>query len=636
MQDRTTFSTRSVSVLASALASFLSISSVAHADQPLELPKKITDLRATPAGDKTVPPELQDFSSLKASIKAEILDDLRGDTKEWRQPAKPKLNLIELAGYFRTRADALNRCDLGTYIPSLNLGTSQCAPPLSYFGSDPASNTQLGGGSWLLSSDLRLRVDPTINVSEDIRIRGRFDLLDNLVLGSTPAYMTGTAAANPTYPYGIFPGAQNSPLLGVNSQFGPFAIKRLWAEVAFPYGEFRFGRVPFHWGLGILFNAGDNITQDYGNNVDGVFFTTRLAGHELTPGFTVSSTGPVGRGGGLGGNGDGNTRWFAAEGGARYDLDPSDNVYNFHLSFARRDCALDIQAMLDDNRVVWNYGALGVYRFQIMDSQYTQLLETTPLAAPVLQPSLRRNLVSRNAHLGTLSLWSKILAGSLLIEAEAVGIFGHIGNGIGLWDNTNTRTDAIWIYQGGVAVESRYGFLQDRLQIGIDLGWASGDPTPGFGVRPGLNKNAQAGDADGQQFGGNDNSITNFSFDRDYKVDLMLFREVLGTVTDALYLKPHVAYYFTENLGLRGDVVASMTNFPSSAPGNSQWLGVELDASAFFKTNDGFIFNLQYGYLFPFAALNHSKAAVVNDTNLRPFFSAQSASALRFMAGIEF
>jgi uncharacterized protein (TIGR04551 family) len=200
------------------------------------------------------------------------------------------------------------------------------------------------------------------------------------------------------------------------------------------------------------------------------------------------------------------------------------------------------------------------------------------------------------------------------------------------------RADPIWIYQGGIALESRYGFLQNRLQVGVDTGWASGDPTPGFGVRPGLNKNPLRGAADGQQFA-DDGAISNFAFDRDYHVDLLLFREVIGTVTDALYLKPHVAYYFTDNFGLRGDVLGAMSNFARSTPGNSHFLGLELDASVFFKTEDGFIFNLQYGYLFPFDGLNHDRAGVaINNDDLiySGYGKASSATGLRLTAGITF
>jgi hypothetical protein len=104
-----------------------------------------------------------------------------------------------------------------------------------------------------------------------------------------------------------------------------------------------------------------------------------------------------------------------------------------------------------------------------------------------------------------------------------------------------------------------------------------------------------------------------------------------------LYLKPHVAYYFTDSFGLRGDVIGSMANFPTSTPGGNQFLGIELDASLFFKTEDGFIFNVQYGYLFPFAGLNHNRNKFAsNPAQYATYGQAQSASALRVVAGIAF
>ena len=36
-----------------------------------------------------------------------------------------------------------------------------------------------------------------------------------------------------------------------------------------------------------------------------------------------------------------------------------------------------------------------------------------------------------------------------------------------------------------------------------------------------------------------DNRIDNFRFHSDYRVDRILFREIIGTVTDAMYAKPH-------------------------------------------------------------------------------------------------
>ena len=47
-----------------------------------------------------------------------------------------------------------------------------------------------------------------------------------------------------------------------------FTLWRAWGEVHTPIGEFRFGRMPVHWGLGIWQNDGLGFNADYGDTVD--------------------------------------------------------------------------------------------------------------------------------------------------------------------------------------------------------------------------------------------------------------------------------------------------------------------------------------------------------------------------------
>ena len=45
-----------------------------------------------------------------------------------------------------------------------------------------------------------------------------------------------------------------------------------------PLGQLRFGRMPSHWGLGMLVNAGDGIDCDYQTNADRIMF---VIGHQV-------------------------------------------------------------------------------------------------------------------------------------------------------------------------------------------------------------------------------------------------------------------------------------------------------------------------------------------------------------------
>ena len=569
--------------------------------------------------------------TLKAEIKKDLKAELQAPEKTWQQDTEPRLNFLEINGYLRTRMDVFNRCDLGTYIPGLEMGTSRCQPPISYF-SGPADAGPDQRASWLVSSNMRLRLEPTLNVSEYIRVHAMADVFDNLVFGSTPTYMSGIdIPGSPVAPYSFLSLSQ-SPIQGFNTPVGPINIKRAWGEVTTPVGEFRFGRMPLHFGLGVLYNSGNLINNDYGDNVDGIMFATRVAGHYLVPGATVSYAGVNERAGGFGKLGDNGITYIPTESGARYDLDPSDNVYSFFLTFTKKDKDIDAKAMLDQGDVVFNYGLLSSYRFQIYDSMFYKLMPN------VQESELQKMFTRRDAHVGYLSFWSDVRWDKLRVESELVGIFGHVGNSKGLWmaQADKDRNDPLWIMQGGAAIRSRYGFLRDRLEVGLDGGWASGDPASGYGIRPGLNGNPQPGDAEGQQFNANDHTISNFKFSPDYRVDMVLFREVLGTVSDAFYVRPHVGYNFTETFGIRGDVISSFSNFASSTTGNSKVLGLELDASLFYHTEDGFYLNAQYGFLIPFAGLNHRPERVNNQDLYSKFGTAKTASALQIFFGIAF
>ena len=38
-----------------------------------------------------------------------------------------------------------------------------------------------------------------------------------------------------------------------------------------------------------------------------------------------------------------------------------------------------------------------------------------------------------------------------------------------------------------------------------------------------------------------DRTVDNFRFHPDYHIDQILFREIIGTITDAIYIRPHAA-----------------------------------------------------------------------------------------------
>src|SRR5262245_23449641 len=143
------------------------------ASRPTDLPKppdlpKIT----TPKG----PGEDGGFSLVERPFPEEI--------------AAKRFQFFQLDGFFRLRADRFINPDLALRSPEsgdLALGVGN-APPLG-LPSPLEANPQNGVGDAkaYATSNLRLRLEPIFNVSESVRVRAQLDVLDNVVLGSTPA-----------------------------------------------------------------------------------------------------------------------------------------------------------------------------------------------------------------------------------------------------------------------------------------------------------------------------------------------------------------------------------------------------------------------------------------------------------------
>ena len=477
------------------------------------------------------------------------------------------LNALDLSGYLRTRFNYFRNASLGTYVPELKFGTSNFLPNLSFVDqtditkeANPTDNN--------FGANMRLRVDPTINISQTMRVRSTIDILDNLVLGSTPS-----ALGIPD----VLSMSQNPPLKS------SLLVKRAWAEATFPVGDLRFGRMPFHFGLGILYNSGDEITSDYGDTIDGIMFSTRINDLYVSPGYSIAYTGPIGRGGGFYGKRD-------AEDGQLRPLDPSSLTHVFLLSLLKRDSEFVQNQKREAGEVIFNYGLLTSYRRQYIDAQ-----------VEIDKP------VKRNAHIGVGSLWSAFSYKTFHMEAEASGIWGkYTAHPEDSPQLLPSKAD-VWLLQGGAALESRYGFLDDRLQLGLDAGLASWQSGPGFGIREGSKQNPELGDSDGNKMTNAEKYKTNFKFNPAYGVDLLLHREVLGTVASTVYFKPHLAYFFSRNCGIRGDVITTLAPDKSNTPGNSNWLGVEVDGNAFLRADNGMYFSLAYGLLFPLSGLSHRK-----------------------------
>jgi len=144
--------------------------------------------------------------------------------------------------------------------------------------------------------------------------------------------------------------------------------------------------------------------------------------------------------------------------------------------------------------------------------------------------------------------------------------------------------------------------------VGGELGVASGDNAPGFGNFPGRCNYAVTptscgqvppdGSIDGNQVGAAYPSLNNYPGNPAYQAELILWRRILGTVTDAWYLKPTFKWDVLDGLAVGAQVVYSQAFFASSTPSQvNKSLGLELDLGVKYQSDDGFVFFLDYGLL---------------------------------------
>lgn len=504
---------------------------------------------------------------------------------------------VDWNGSFRLRSIAAINYDLDTD------GTSAILPPLETYVSgatpdkeenaivDPEKDT-------LWTTNMRLRIEPQIQITEGIGVHLEVDLLDNVVLGSTPA--RGEDTLRPDLSRGLTNSSQTSPrerawyedAVQVNEAYGMAATL---------FGEIRAGRMDDTWGLGMWLNDGDCHDCDYGTNVDRIMVRTGMAGYYGMatidfPDEGLSSQTPN------------------RLGGQPYDLSQVDDADQWTFAvmskaLTREELELRQKKLLDDDAIVVEGGLLYRYRTQ------AGLFDTTAFANETLSPDSPPTLAYYGSALHVFDLagdltWHPDYDTLVNIRLEALLGFGTIDNTTGLpvgGDSEPTVSDAINcfdetiraanadrclqddenILQYGLAMESDIK-LKGPVTFGLNAGFASGGSARNYGTDGTANYDF-------------------FRFNPDYHVDLILFRNVIGTVTNAAYYNPHLSVEFLKgsdrHVQFDIDGIFSHALDAEATPGGEAMLGVEFDGALRYVVLDVFEAALEAGVLFPLEGL---------------------------------
>lgn len=513
---------------------------------------------------------------------------------------KQRVNLFQPHGYLRTRGEFFNNMRLGR-------------------GSDP-SGYQLfpgpfigtGGNNSQSDANFRFRFEPTLEVSEDLSIHFQADVLDNVLLGSDPV---SDKYLDPFTPLKVLANQRGG---------GAVNVKRVWGRVNTQLGELVFGRMGYNWGLGILHNDGNCLDCDYGDTYDRIAFSPReFKGHHFTAMMDLLDKGAT-------------TTGDKGELGRSVDLDTLDDGYRVAVQVTHLDTPEEIKRKLDSNRWVFNYGLLADYRTQPWD---------TPISTPAGAAAPRTQVVRRAAKLYQPDAFVSLKRKKWRFDAEMAMTVGRVETHQSTDFDPSTldpiiaqelQTPVTFLQFGGAFQTDLAAGPADALLFGFEGGAASGDKGAyGFGARPWRSGHGNSqptspgeapyaaagpGDIDGGHLDFSDPThthtrINNFTFNRAFNVDMILFRNLVSTVTSSWYLKPSLRYRPTGRKSGGGDDTGFELNlsamyaqawYATNTPsGQHTPLGLEFNAGITYDTSDKFRAGVAYGLLIPFSGFRN-------------------------------
>ncbi|AUX34498.1 MULTISPECIES: TIGR04551 family protein [Sorangium] len=574
--------------------------------------------------------------------------------EDWWAHARPT---FEFHGYYRLRWELFNSFALGR-ADARNAALWPQPADNSYDAThavnlcDPSETTS--GGSrdfhWCKSdtqagANMRFRLNPELHISDNLRILSQVDLLDNVVLGSTPEGYANQPGAGGGYqvarrggysPLGAFSSTQWAPSAGINSTRDSISVKRIWGEYMTPVGLLRFGRMPNHWGLGMVANSGDGHDSDYQSTVDRLMFVTGIKKYDLyfagawdwaNEGATSASLQELE--------------------GQPYDLAQSDDVDQYvFVAVRRKNPELQKLDLARGNMVV-NGGVYFAYRKQTLANDENVDSEHPDRSAPLgaTADTVASGYVHRGAEMVIPDVWFQLLYKKFRFELEAAMIYGSLdlrGQSEADYANVLSPKDTGWgIRQFGIATQAELTEMEGRLRLHFGFGYATGDDDVPSLKPVGTNTGAM----DPQN--STDRTYSTFRFHPDYRVDQILFRNILSRVQGAYYFRPGVDWDFArdkngQRAGLGAAAIWSRASEFVQAPGNARDLGIELNGQLYFQSKDGtlnddpdkmggFYTAVQYGVLFPLSGLGQLKG----EKNLQPI-DLETAQTVRWYLGILF
>ncbi|TAK28058.1 MAG: TIGR04551 family protein [Myxococcaceae bacterium] len=606
----------------------------------------------TPQNPSTTPAASVDTAGINMAAAA-ATEDHAAATAERPTPTPPPTSLldrigsmVEVHGYLRARPEWMHQFDLGwDDLAFRNAGGNYASSQLPWVrnpdnglpnlcstaATDGSSNRVPGDctGRTQSMANMRFRINPEIHVTDNIAIYSQIDVFDNLILGSTPQGYYSGSQGSPWAPVTGFSSTQVTPT-EQNSLTPSITVSRAWAEVTNQtLGQIRFGRMPGQWGLGLLANAGNGIDSDFQSHSDRIMYAARVRPLNLflAAFYDFASTGAT----------SASLRYESGQ-GQPIDISQLDDVNQYGLALGHRVEPAEARQRLSRGQLVINGGLYGLFRQQTLSAEF---INADPAAMRDQRTvgsdgAFTSGALRRDAWAVISDLWFQVLHRNFRFELEAAFIYGQTTIGRAAAD---PGLNPYRLTQFGGAAEFEYRLLNNRLTLEFKTGYATGDSDlEGINYHNGLIAPQRAGAT----------SNTLFRFHPNYRVDMILWRQIFRQVSGAYYFRPGVTYAFVNSPGGdrlygRAAVIWSRASEFVQTRGNAADLGIEINAEVTYQSNfrdttlgdrpgAGFFASLQYGVLFPMAGLGPREDE--RATSTYSGFSFSTAQTLRGVVGV--
>jgi uncharacterized protein (TIGR04551 family) len=278
---------------------------------------------------------------------------------------------------------------------------------------------------------------------------------------------------------------------------------------------------------------------------------------------------------------------------------------------------------LAHEQIVLNGGGYVTLRKQLLANDHTGSAGTggnganvpNATTADVASDNNNSGFSRVDATIWVPDLWLQLRYKKFRFEAEGAAVLGSMENTDTTPGPANFNVSGRKLRQYGLATELQQNLVEDKLRLGFNFGWASGDPDA---YNPNSTNNLVPQPGQTQI---NDDTISTFRFHPAYRIDLILNRSILQRIQGTYYFKPSVEYDFMrkptgQRLGGGAGIIWTRASEFVQTPGHARDLGIELNGRLYFQSKDGslndqpdkrggFFAMLEYGVLFPLAGMGY-------------------------------